>query len=223
MSNSIIIAALSAILLLVLNPILTGSSFAQPGAPNDSQPPITLKDKQDFQITAPGNKNLKDKNIMVGEGNNQKGKFCIKGTGPGTSKACIPCDPNNGLQEMSECISPKGGTPSKDTPDIPKSYSSWFNSGVRELEADKKLPPGTGKALASFEQGDPTSLLNVCKSIAKVPGADVNTADCNSLTGKGEKAEETKLIIAGYTVGKLYEEAENNNPNPNSTKPTNSK
>lgn len=226
-SNSVMIASLSPVLLLVLNPIIMSSSFAQPGPSNDS-PHMTSEGDQILQNNAPGNKNLKDSNIMTSQSENQRGIFCIIGTGPGTGKNCIPCDPNNGLQKMSECVSPKGETMSQDTLDLPKSYSAWVKGGLQELEAEKKLPSGTGKALASFEQGDPKALLNVCKSISKDPGADVKAADCNSLTAKGEKAEETKLIIAGYTFGKLYEESENNSTdantnNPNTNNPSTSK
>jgi hypothetical protein len=38
----------------------------------------------------------------------------------------------------------------------------------------------------------------------------IKLADCNSLQGGGEKAEELRWIIAGWTAGKLIESAQEN-------------
>jgi hypothetical protein len=38
----------------------------------------------------------------------------------------------------------------------------------------------------------------------------IKLADCNSLQGGGEKAEELRWIIAGWIAGKLIESAEEN-------------
>jgi hypothetical protein len=106
--------------------------------------------------------------------------------------------------------------PSSDTqttsnnPKLPSSLSNWFSSGIQELEREKTIPSGTGKALQSFQQSNPSEMLKICKAISKDPSADIKLADCNLLQGGGEKAEELRWIIAGWTAGKLIESAEEN-------------
>jgi hypothetical protein len=123
------------------------------------------------------------------------------------------------LEELpeEETISNQSKLPSSD-PNIepnnarlPSSLSNWFSSGIQELEREKTIPSGTGKALQSFQQSSPAEMLKICKAISKDPSADIQLADCNSLQGSGEKAEELRWIIAGWTAGKLIESAEEEN------------
>jgi hypothetical protein len=98
----------------------------------------------------------------------------------------------------------------RDNPKLPSSLSNWFSSGIQELEREKTIPSGTGKALQSFQQSKPSEMLKICKAISKDPSADIKLADYNSLKGGGEKAEELRWIIAGWTAGKLIESAGEN-------------
>ena len=47
----------------------------------------------------------------------------------------------------------------------------------------------------------------------------IKLADFNSLQGGGEKAEELRWIIAGWTAGKLIESAEENSTSADTLRP----
>ncbi|MDP9490202.1 MAG: hypothetical protein M3P28_08425 [Thermoproteota archaeon] len=219
-SNLIIVATL--VTALYLNPSLIGSSFSTTGPSDGVDESITamLEDAMENQTSAPENEN-----DSSGQENNQEGNFCLKGTGPGTNNPCIPCTPTTssspgesecGVLPEGETISNESKLPSSDpqiapnNPKLPSSLSNWFSAGIQELETDKTIPSGTGKALQSFQQSNPSEMLKICKAISKDPSADIKLADCNALQGGGEKAEELRWIIAGWTAGKLIESAEAN-------------
>lgn len=219
-SNLIIVVVL--VTALYLNPALIGNSFSQPGPSDgvDGSNTAMLEDAVENQTNAPENNN-----DSSNQANNQQGNFCLKGTGPGTNNPCIPCTPTTSSSPgESECpVLPEGETMSNDTklpssdpqiasnnPKLPSSLSNWFSSGIQELEREKTIPSGTGKALQSFQQSNPSEMLKICKAISKDPSADIKLEDCNSLQGSGEKAEELRWIIAGWTAGKLIESAEEN-------------
>ena len=217
-SNLIIVVALVAA--LYLNPALIGSSFATTGPSEGVDESITemFEDAVENQTNAQENNN-----DSSSQENNQQGNFCLKGTGPGTDNPCIPCTPTTSSSPgESECpVLPEGETMSNETklpsrdpqtilnnPKLPSSLSNWFSSGIQELEKKKTIPSGTGKALQAFQQSNPSEMLKFCKAISKDPSADIKLADCNSLQTGGEKAEELRWIIAGWTAGKLIESAE---------------
>jgi hypothetical protein len=219
-SNLIIVVVL--VTALYLNTALIGSSFSTTGPSDGVDESITamLEDAVENQTNAPENEN-----DSSSQANNQQGNFCLKGTGPGTDNPCIPCTPTTSSSPgESECpVLPEGETMSNETklpssdpqiapnnPKLSSSLSNWFSSGIQELEREKTIPSGTGKALQTFQQSNPSEMLKICKAISKDPSADVKLADCNSLQGGGEKAEELRWIIAGWTAGKLIESAEEN-------------
>jgi hypothetical protein len=92
----------------------------------------------------------------------------------------------------------------------------WFRSGVQNLEQEKTIPSGTGNSLLSLQHADPNALSKICKTISKEQNADLKPSDCNSL--QGNKAEEIKWIIAGWTAGKILQNNNENNHVPNVTK-----
>lgn len=220
-SNLIIVATL--VITLNLSPALIGSSFSQPGLLNetDGSNLAMFDDALVNQTSAPENNS-----DSGSQENDQQGNFCLKGTGPGTDNPCIPCTPTTGagpgesecpeLQELpeEETTSNETELPSSDpkgepnNANLPSSLSNWFSSGIQELEKEKTIPSGTGKALQSFQQSSPAEMLKICKAISNDPSSDIKLADCNSLQGSGEKAEELRWIIAGWTAGKLIESAE---------------
>ena len=220
-SNLIIVATL--VITLYLSPTLIGSSFSQPGLFNetDGSNLAMFDDALVNQTSAPENNS-----DSSSQENDQQGNFCLKGTGPGTDNPCIPCTPTTGagpgesecpeLQELpeEETTSNETELPSSDpkvepnNANLPSSLSNWFSSGIQELEKEKTIPSGTGKALQSFQQSSPAEMLKMCKAISNDPSSDIKLADCNSLQGSGEKAEELRWIIAGWTAGKLIESAE---------------
>ena len=217
-SNLIIVATL--VITLNLSPALIGSSFSQPGLLNetDGSNLAMFDDALVNQTSAPENNS-----DSGSQQNDQQGNFCLKGTGPGTDNPCIPCTPTTSSSPgESECpVLPEGETMSNETklpsrdpqtilnnPKLPSSLSNWFSSGIQELEKEKTIPSGTGKALQGFQQSNPSEMLKICKAISKDPSADIKLADCNSLQTGGEKAEELRWIIAGWTAGKLIESAE---------------
>lgn len=220
-SNLIIVATL--VITLYLSPTLIGSSFSQPGLLNetDGSNLAMFDDALVNQTSAPENNS-----DSSSQENDQQGNFCLKGTGPGTDNPCIPCTPTTGagpgesecpeLQELpeEETTSNETELPSSDpkgepnNANLPSSLSNWFSSGIQELEKEKTIPSGTGKALQSFQQSSPAEMLKICKAISNDPSSDIKLADCNSLQGSGEKAEELRWIIAGWTAGKLIESAE---------------
>ena len=220
-SNLIIVATL--VITLNLSPALIGSSFSQPGLLNetDGSNLAMFDDALVNQTSAPENNS-----DSSSQENDQQGNFCLKGTGPGTDNPCIPCTPTTGagpgesecpeLQELpeEETTSNETELPSSDpkvepnNANLPSSLSNWFSSGIQELEKEKTIPSGTGKALQSFQQSSPAEMLKICKAISNDPSSDIKLADCNSLQGSGEKAEELRWIIAGWTAGKLIESAE---------------
>ena len=220
-SNLIIVATL--VITLYLSPTLIGSSFSQPGLFNetDGSNLAMFDDALVNQTSAPENNS-----DSGSQENDQQGNFCLKGTGPGTDNPCIPCTPTTGagpgesecpeLQELpeEETTSNETELPSSDpkvepnNANLPSSLSNWFSSGIQELEKEKTIPSGTGKALQSFQQSSPAEMLKICKAISNDPSSDIKLADCNSLQGSGEKAEELRWIIAGWTAGKLIESAE---------------
>jgi len=220
-SNLIIVATL--VITLYLSPTLIGSSFSQPGLFNetDGSNLAMFDDALVNQTSAPENNS-----DSSSQENDQQGNFCLKGTGPGTDNPCIPCTPTTGagpgesecpeLQELpeEETTSNETELPSSDpkvepnNANLPSSLSNWFSSGIQELEKEKTIPSGTGKALQSFQQSSPAEMLKICKAISNDPSSDIKLADCNSLQGSGEKAEELRWIIAGWTAGKLIESAE---------------
>jgi len=219
-SNLIIVVVL--VTALYLNPALIGSSFSTTGPSEGVDESITamFKDAVENQTSAPENEN-----DSSSQENNQQGNFCLKGTGPGTNNPCTPCTPDTSSSPgESECamlseqetMLNETKLPSSDTqtasnnPKLSSSLSNWFSSGIQELEREKTIPSGTGKALQSFQQSSPSEMLKICKAISKDPSADIKLADCNSLQGGGEKAEELRWIIAGWTAGKLIESAEEN-------------
>lgn len=219
-SNLIIVVAL--VTALYLNPALIGSSFSTTGPSEGVDESITamFEDAVENQTNAP-----KNNNDSSSQENNQQGNFCLKGTGPGTDNLCIPCTPiTSSSPEESECpVLPDEETMSNETkppssdpqstsnnPKLPSSLSNWFSSGIQELEREKRIPSGTGKALQAFQQSNPSEMLKICKAISKDPSADIKLSDCNSLQAGGEKAEELRWIIAGWTAGKLIESAEEN-------------
>jgi hypothetical protein len=219
-SNLIIVATL--VTALYFNPALIGSSFSTTGPSEGVDESITamFEDAVENQTSVPENEN--DSNSQE---NNQQGNFCLKGTGPGTNNPCTPCTPDaSSSPGESECavlpeeeiMSNESKLPSSDpqiapnNPKLSSSLSNWFSSGIQELEREKTIPSGTGKALQTFQQSNPSEMLKICKAISKDPSADIKLADCNSLQGGGEKAEELRWIIAGWTAGKLIESAEEN-------------
>jgi hypothetical protein len=226
-SNLIIVATL--VITLYWNPALIGSSFSQPGLLNetDGSNLAMFDDALVNQTSAPENNNSDSSS----QENDQQGNFCLKGTGPGTDNPCIPCTPTTDagsgesecpeLQELPEeetsTSSNETELPSSDpkvepnNANLPSSLSNWFSSGIQELEKEKTIPSGTGKALQSFQQSSPAEMLKICKAISNDPSSDIKLADCNSLQGSGEKAEELRWIIAGWTAGKLIESAEEEN------------
>jgi hypothetical protein len=220
--TSNLIIAVVFVTALYLNPALIGSSFSTTGPSEGVDESITamFEDAVENQTSAPENEN-----DSSSQENNQRGNFCLKGTGPGTDNPCIPCTPDTSSSPgESECaVLPEEETmsnetklPSSDTqtapnnPKLPSSLSNWFSSGIQELEREKTIPSGTGKALQSFQQSNPSEMLKICKAISKDPTSDIKLAECNSLQGGGEKAEELRWIIAGWTAGKLIESAEEN-------------
>jgi hypothetical protein len=219
--NLIIVVVL--VTALYLNPALIGISFSttEPSEGVDESITEMFKDAVENQTNAQENENGSSS-----EENNQQGNFCLKGTGPGTDNTCIPCTPDTSSSPgESECavlpeeetMSNESKLPSSDTqiapnnPKLPSSLSNWFSSGIQELEREKTIPLGTGKALQAFQQSNSNEMLKICKAISKDPTADIKLADCNSLQAGGEKAEELRWIIAGWTAGKLIESAEENN------------
>ncbi len=220
-SNLIIVVTL--VTALYLNSALIGSSFSTTGPSEGVDESITamFEDAVENQTSAPENEN-----DSSSQENNQQGNFCLKGTGPGTDNPCIPCSPDTSSSPgESECpmlpeeetMSNETKLPSSDTqiapnnPKLPSSLSNWFSAGIQELETEKTIPSGTGKALQTFQQSNPSEMLKICKAISKDPSADIKLADCNALQGGGEKAEELRWIIAGWTAGKLIESAEEEN------------
>ena len=147
----------------------------------------------------------------------QQDKFCLEGTGPGTGKTCIPCDQTT--QEESECPEfplQQEETLSKKESKPPNTLSSWFKSGLEDLEKEKTIPSGTSKAIESFQQGNPSALIKICNTISQDPNADVKSEDCNSLQGKtgvgmSKSAEEVSWIISGWVAGKLLANTAGNN------------
>jgi hypothetical protein len=219
--NLIIVVVL--VTALYLNPALIGISFSttEPSEGVDESITEMFKDAVENQTNAQENENGSSS-----QENNQQGNFCLKGTGPGTENPCLPCTPATGSSPgESEChVLPEGETMSNETkvpssdpqttsnnPKLPSSLSNWFSSGIQELEREKTIPLGTGKALQAFQQSNSNEMLKICKAISKDPTADIKLADCNSLQAGGEKAEELRWIIAGWTAGKLIESAEENN------------
>lgn len=225
-SNLIIVATL--VITLYLNSALISSSFSQPGLLNETDGSnfAMFEDALENQTIAPENNN-----DSSSQENDQQGNICLKGTGPGTNNPCVPCTPNTDdaspgesecsvLQELpeEETTSNETKLPSSEpkvepnnNANLPSSLSNWFSAGIQELEKEKTIPSGTGKALQSFQQSSPAEMLKICKTISKDPSADIKLADCNSLQGSGEKAEELRWIIAGWTAGKLIESAEEEN------------
>lgn len=175
-----------------MNPALIGSSFSTAGPSDEFDESITamLENAVENQTNAPENEN-----DSTSQANNQEGNFCLKGTGPGINNPCIPCTPTTSSSPgESECpVLPEGETMSNETklpssdpqiapnnPKLPSSLSNWFSSGIQELEREKTIPSGTGKALQTFQQSNPSEMLKICKAISKDPGADIKLADCNS-------------------------------------------
>jgi hypothetical protein len=225
-SNLIIVATLT--ITLYLNPALIGISFSQPGPLNETADVpnfAMLEGALENQTITPENNN-----DSSSQQDNQQSNFCLKGTGPGTDNPCVPCTPTPDsstgesecpeLEELPEedtTTSNQTKLPSSDStiePNnnarLPSSLSNWFSSGIQELEREKTIPSGTGKALQSFQQSSPAEMLKICKAISKDPSADIKLAECDSLQESGEKAEELRWIIAGWTAGKLIESAEDN-------------
>lgn len=191
---------------LCLNPTLIGSSSAQLGGQSlEPKRPniVTSGETQETEDTESNNETASSRQADV-----QQSNFCLKGTGPGTDKPCVPCNPTSPAPGESECtVFPQGGTTTKKELKLPQTFYSWFKSGIQELEKERTIPSGTGNALASLQNADQNSLSKLCKAISKDPNADIKPADCNSLQGKN--AEEIKWIMAGWTVGKLQENADN--------------
>lgn len=206
---------------LCLNPTLIESSSAQlggqslePTGPNI----VTSGETQETEDTESKNETAKNETASSRQADVQQSNFCLKGTGPGTDKPCAPCNPTSPAPGESECtVFPQGGTTSKKELKLPQTFYSWFKSGIQELEKEKTIPPGTGNALASLQNADQNTLSKLCKAISKDPNADIKPADCNSLQGKN--AEEIKWIMAGWTVGKLQENADNDTNDTSSSSP----
>jgi hypothetical protein len=187
-------------------------SLAQPGQSIRPGPNETMSEEtEEIKEIEPENKSKTSRQEDA-----QQGKFCLKGTGPGTGKTCIPCNPT--AQGESECpVLPlqQRETISKKESKLPKTLSSWFKSGLQDLEKEKTIPSGTSKAIESFQQGDPSALIKICNTISQDPNADVKSADCNSLQGKtgtgmSESAEEVSWIISGWVAGKLLANTDGN-------------
>jgi hypothetical protein len=187
-------------------------SLSQLGQSIGPEPNTTMSEEtEEIKDIEPENRNKTSR-----QGDAQQGKFCLKGTGPGTGKTCIPCNPTT--QGESECpVLPlqQGETISKKESKPPKTLSSWYKSGLQDLEKEKMIPSGTSKAIESFQKGDPSALIKICNTISKDPNADVKSADCNSLQGKtgtttSESAEEVSWIISGWVAGKLLANTDGN-------------
>ena len=226
------------------NPTLVGSSLAQPEPSTEPSgtnttiseslaklgqsirpgPNATMSEETDNTTMSEETEETQDielenKSKTPPQGDSLQSKSCLKGTGPGTDKTCIPCNPTSTTQGESECpVLPlkQEETISKNESKPQKTLSSWFKSGLLDLEKEKTIPSGTSKAIQSFQQGDPSALIKICGMISNDPTADVKSAECNSLQGKnGTESAEVSWIIAGWLAGKLLANTDGNDENNN--------